>query len=212
MNIFKGTLFSLSLLFCGISFGQDAKSVLDKLSAKVKSYSAMYVEYDQELVDEKAGGSIAKESGQAWLKGDKFKVFTPDFEVYCNAVDVWAFVKDDNSCSINYYEELQEEKGFNPADIFTIWETGFKQEHKGKEGSLTKINLYPTDSENPFHTITLLIDEGSMQIKKASMKSRDGQEMIYSIKTFDGNPDVSDTDFKFNEADYPGVEMDDQRF
>ncbi len=212
MNIFKGALFMLCLCIGSIAIGQDAKAVLDKLSTNVKSYSAMYVEYDMELNDEKAGGSVAKESGKAWLKGEKFKVFTADFKIYCDAQNIWAYENESNFCSINDYEEIQEEKGFSPADLFTIWETGYKQEHKGKSDGFTRINLYPIDTENPFHTISLLIDESKMEIKQATMKSRDGQKMIYTITKFTSNPGVTDADFTFSQADYPGVEVDDQRF
>jgi outer membrane lipoprotein-sorting protein len=58
----------------------------------------------------------------------------------------------------------------------------------------------------------MYIDERTSQIKKAQMKSRDGQEMIYNIKTFTPNPDITENTFKFSSLDYPGVEIDDQRF
>ncbi len=212
MNMFKHILLGLSILISGAAMAQDANVILDELSKKVKSYSAMYVEYDMQLNDEKAGGAIANESGKAWMKGDMFKIFTPDFNIYTDGKAVWAFVKGENMCTINDFAELEEEKGMNPSDLFTIWETGYKNEYKGKKDGLTQINLYPTDAENSFHTIELYIDEGAKQIKKAVMKSRDGQEMVYTITKFSENPAVNASDFTFNKADYPGVVMDDQRF
>ena len=208
----KGLLFSLALLIGGVAMAQDAKVILDKVSKKVKEYSAIYVEYDMQLNDEKAGGPIANESGKAWIKGEQFKIETADFHIYTDADYFWAYSKSDNSCAINDYSDIQEEKGFTPSDLFTIWETGYKQEHKGVNNGLTQINLYPTDSENPFHTIVMYIDESTLEITKASMNSRDGQEMVYTIKEFKANPEVNDATFKFNKGDYPGVDMDDQSF
>lgn len=210
--MFKHILLGLSILISGAAMAQDANVILDELSKTVKSYSAMYVEYDMQLNDEKAGGAIANESGKAWMKGEMFKIFTPDFHIYTDGDAVWAFIMAENMCTINDYAELQEEKGINPSDLFTIWETGYKKEYKGKKDGLTQINLYPTDPENGFHTIELYIDEGANQIKKANMKSRDGQEMIYTITKFTANPKVTEADFTFKKADHPGVEMDDQRF
>jgi outer membrane lipoprotein-sorting protein len=212
MNMFKGILFSASVLIGSVVMAQDAKAVLDKVSQNVKGYSAMYVEYEMQLNDEKAGGAIASEQGKAWINGEKFKIETPDFHIYTDGNAFWAYSKADNTCTINDYAEIQEDKGFSPSDLFTIWETGFKHEHKGVKSGLTQINLYPTDSENPFHTIVMYIDERTSQIKKAQMKSRDGQEMIYNIKTFTPNPDITENTFKFSSLDYPGVEIDDQRF
>ncbi len=212
MNMLKGILFSTAILLGSIVMAQDAKTILDKVSQKVKGYSAMYVEYEMQLNDEKAGGAIASEQGKAWINGEKFKIETPDFHIYTDGDAFWAYSKADNACTINDYVEIQEDKGFSPSDLFTIWETGFKHEHKGVKGGLTQINLYPTDNENPFHTIVMYIDERTSQIKKAQMKSRDGQEMIYNIKSFTPNPDVTENTFKFNSGDYPGVETDDQRF
>ncbi|MFK7756563.1 MAG: outer membrane lipoprotein carrier protein LolA [Flavobacteriales bacterium] len=210
--MFKHILLGLSILISGAAIAQDANVILDELSKTVKSYNAMYVEYNMQLNDEKAGGPIANESGKAWMKENMFKIFTPDFHIYSDGKSVWAYVVEDNSCTINDYADLEEEKGMSPSDLFTIWETGYKKEYKGKKDGLTQINLYPTDAENGFHTVELFIDEGAKQIKKANMKSRDGQEMIYTITKFSANPSVSETDFKFNKADHPGVDMDDQRF
>ena len=212
MNMFKGILFLATVLLGNFVTAQDAKAVLDKVSKNVKGYSAIYVEYEMQLNDEKAGGAIASENGKAWMNGEKFKIETPDFHIYTNGDTFWAYSKADNTCSINDYAEIQEDKGFSPSDLFTIWETGFKHEHKGVKNGLTQINLYPSDSENPFHTIVMHIDEKTSQIKKAEMKSRDGQEMIYTINKFIPNPSATEATFRFSSSDYPGVEIDDQRF
>lgn len=193
---------------------QDSKTVLDKLSKKAKSYSSIYAEYSMTIVDK--GETVVNTTGKASIKGDKFKLIMDDYHIYCDGESVWTYDTEANECFINDFEEMQEEQDITPSELFTIWEDGFKHEHKGsvEEGgkSLTKINLYPTDSSKEYHTIELLIDEGKMEMKKAIIKGRDGQTMTYTVKTFTPNKNLEDKEFVFSTADHPGCECEDQRF
>ena len=216
MRVFKCILIGLGLFISSASFGQDAKTVLDKLSKKVKSYTSIHAEFSMKIVDDKEGGDVVNTSGTATIQGEKFKLLMDDYHLYCDGTTLWTYDTENNGCVINDYEEMQDEQDISPSELFTIWEKGFKQEHKGtvtEDGvSYTKINLYPTDKDAEFHTITLLIDESKMELKKATIKSNDGQTMTYTIKSFTPNKEVSDADFTFKKADHPGCECDDQRF
>ncbi len=214
MKIFTCVLFGLGFLVSEPAMEQDAKGVLDKLSTKVQSYSTIYAEYNLKIVDK--GDTVVDSDGSAKIKGDSFSLKMEDFHIYSDGKSVWTIDVESNDCFINDFEEMQEEQDITPSELFTIWENGFRQEHKGsitEDGkTYTQINLYPTDSSKEYHTIVLHIDEGKMEMKKAIIKGRDGQTMTYTMTSFTPNKTFTDADFEFQQSDYPGCECDDQRF
>jgi len=212
MKIFTNILMLATLLFSGAMSGQDADALLDKMTNKIKGYDSFTVDFEMVLTDDKAGGEVARQSGKASISGEKFKIIMGDYHIYGDGETVWTFEKESNVVYINDFEEMQEEKDISPSEIFTIWEEGFRREHKGTVGGVSKVNLYPTDGDSPFHTIILDINENDMELKKAKIKDREGQVMDYTLRKFIPNSGSEISDFTFDKNNYPGVEEDDQRF
>jgi len=75
-----------------------------------------------------------------------------------------------------------------------------------------EINLYPIEAKGKaYHTITMFVDKAKMEVVKIVVKTREGAEITYKVKTFKTTIDVPDTDFTFSKSKYPGVEMIDNR-
>ena len=58
------------------------------------------------------------------LKGDKYKLEIAGQEIICNGNTLWTFIKDAEEVQVN--EPEYEEGSINPANIFTVYENGFK--------------------------------------------------------------------------------------
>jgi hypothetical protein len=50
-----------------------------------------------------------------------------------------------------------------------------------------------------------------MEANKIVVKTRENAEISYKVKNFKTNSEFPDTDFKFNKASYPGVDVVDNR-
>lgn len=192
------------------ALAQSSEDILNKLSAKSKSYKTISAQYETTLIDKKAGLNETQ-TGSIVIKGKKYALDISSYKVISDEVNMWTYDKETNYCSVELIEDLDEDM-MDPTKLFTIWEDDFKHELKNTTGNIHQINLYPLDpSQESFHTIEMYVDKSKMEVKKIVVKGRDGADTVYSIKSFKVDVPLSDSEFNFNESDYPGVDFDDLR-
>jgi outer membrane lipoprotein-sorting protein len=204
-------LLSICLVILGTSasFGQDAKSqgILDKLSTKMKGLKSFYIEFSANIKNADSGQND-NETGKGWVKGNKFYASYGENTIISNGVKTWTVIKEEKSVYESDASE-DDEESMNPKRLMTIWETGFKnkfdKEDKLGGETVSVISLFPKNpSKSDFHTIVLYIGKADNELKKATMKSKDGTTMTYSLTKFTSNPDVDDSKFVFDKKKYPG--------
>ena len=94
----------------------------------------------------------------------------------------------------------------------TIWETGFTSKYV-KETSIEgdavhMLYLHPKDpSSVEYHTIVLYISKEKNELKKVTVKTKDGTSMIYMLKKYTANPEIDDTKFVYDANKYPGYTL-----
>lgn len=191
-----------------------AKVILDKLSAKTKSFSTITADFEFRLLN-KSEGIDDKQNGQIVLKDDKYKLILSQQEIISNGTTVWTYLKDVKEVQISEVDEDEEDAVFlNPKKIFTIYETGFKyvlSEDAVKNGkNVNVIKLYPEEpGDKPFHTILLYVDKAKTEIAGMEIKSKDGNTFIYTINNFITNKPYPSSAFEFKTP--AGVEEIDLR-
>jgi outer membrane lipoprotein-sorting protein len=205
---------SLVLLMGFTSNAQTSAKILADLSAKAKKYTSIYAEYSSQLLD-KANGVDIKQKGKVFVKGEKYNVELGDYTMISDGASVWTYDKSSNDCYIDYLEDVAD-GAMSPSKMFTIWEDGFKHEFKSevKENGRTLywINLYPVKpSDKNFHTIQLYIDKDKMEVAKFVVKGREGNDVIYTIVSFQANKEITEENFRFNAKKFPGVNVTDNR-
>lgn len=213
----NSTLF-LAIAFIGFAFNstaQTSKEVLDKLSAKAKTYKSITSDFTSTLNNPKAGVNQTN-TGSVKIKGSKYYVNMGDYQIWSDGKTVWNYNKSDNSVTIDNLSDVKD-GGFDPSEIFTIWEKNFKHEMKNTNVTMDgiacyQIALYPNDTKNKsYHTITLYIDKTKMEVSQVEVKTRENATVTYKIKNFKGTTDVPDADFTFSKSKFPGVEEIDNR-
>lgn len=199
----------LVVLGTSVSFGQDAKSqgILDKLSTKMKGLKSFYIEFSANIKNADSGQND-NETGKGWVKGNKFYASYGENTIISNGVKTWTVIKEEKSVYESDASE-DDEESMNPKKLMTIWETGFKnkfdKEDKLGGETVSVISLFPKNpSKSDFHTIVLYIGKTDNELKKATMKAKDGTTMTYSLTKFTSNPDVDDSKFVFDKKKYPG--------
>jgi outer membrane lipoprotein-sorting protein len=204
-------ILSICLVVLGttVAFGQDAKSqgILDKLSTKMKGMKSFYIEFSANIKNADSGQND-NETGKGWVKGNKFYASYGENTIISNGVKTWTVIKEEKSVYESDASE-DDEESMNPKRLMTIWETGFKnkfdKEDKLGGETVSVISLFPKNpSKSDFHTIILYIGKADNELKKATMKSKDGTTMTYSLTKFTSNPDVDDSKFVFDKKKYPG--------
>lgn len=203
------TLFTLLSL---TSFAQDTKAdgILSKLSSKIKSSSTFYVEFNANIKNSSSGLNESN-SGKGWVKGDKFHASYGENTRISNGYKSWTIMKEDKTVYVTDADD-DDEDAINPKKLMTAWETGFNAKYD-KETTLGSekvhvINLYPKNPKTvEYHTITLYISTSTNELKKATLKSKDGTVMNYTVTKFQSGVDIPDSKFVFDKSKYPGYKV-----
>jgi len=212
----KSTLIVLFLaVFANLQAQEDkkAKGILDKLSAKTKSYATIRTEFSYALVnkDRKINNS------QFWkllLKGDKYRLDMGDQVIISDGKTMWKILKNDKEVEIS--SPTAKEDALNPKNIFTMYEKGFKFKYVKEEKLGTKIvhviDLFPiVPKEKDYNSIRLFIDKTALQVLKSEIKGKNGNVYTYDIKKFATNEAIEEAQLSFKKADFPGFEVNDLR-
>lgn len=217
--------FFFILIATGHAFAQkdvQAKAILNQVSAKYKSYDIVKTEFTF-TVDNPQANTKDTQTGTliARSKSNKFKVviYTTDAkpevaqEIISDGKSQWTFLKKDNEVQLSDVDHSGE--GLNPAQIFTIYEHGYKYLYNGESkvnGKIyQEIDLTPEDAGKSFFKVRLQIDKVKKQIYSALIFDKNGSRYIYTINSFVPNIKVPDTTFTFDKKDHPGVEVVDLR-
>jgi outer membrane lipoprotein-sorting protein len=209
------------------SFAQKdvaAKAILDKVGEKYRMYDVVKTDFDFTLDNQQAG---VKETQSGTLiarsKTNKFKVtiYGADAsakqevaqEIISDGKTQWTYLKKDNEVQVNNVDASGE--GLNPAQVFTIYEHGYKYIYNGdtkiKGKTYQEIDLTPEDSKKPFFKVRLWIDKRKKQIYSALIFDKNGNRYTYTLRSFVPNIKVPDNTFSFDPKMHKGVEVVDLR-
>lgn len=189
---------------------EKAKSILDKLSAKTKSYTTIKADFTYTMIN-KTDGINESQNGKIDIKGDKYFLSIQGQDVISDGKNIWTFLKESDEVQINSMSE-DEEDGISPNKIFTLYEKGFKYKFVEDKNNIETVNLYPKEAESKgYHRITLFIDKVKNEIKEVKVFGKDGTETSYKIKSFNTNTSISDAHFTFDKTKHPNVEIIDLR-
>lgn len=191
----------------------DAKKLLDAVSAKFKTYSSPQASFTYK-VENAQGKALSTKKGTVSMKGNKFRVSMDGMEIFSDGRTVWNYDKSANEVTVNNVNEGG--AGMTPQKMFTnFYDKDFFYKLNGtkKEGgkTLTEIELTPTDKTRPYHKVYVLVDKGANSIYSAKFLEKSGGRYSYTINSIKGASTIADTEFAFNKAKYPGVEVVDLR-
>jgi outer membrane lipoprotein-sorting protein len=191
----------------------QAKAILAGVSKKYRSYDMVKAEFSYGIKNPQAKINETQ-SGILYIKSklNKYKVLVGTQELISDGKVQWTYLKNDNEVQISEIDNST--SALNPAQIFTIYEKGFKSVYLGD----TKLNnrvyqnieLAPLD-ERSFSKIKLRIDKLDKQISNIVVYDKNGNVYTYLIKTFTPNVNVSESMFSFDAKKYPGVDVVDLR-
>ena len=191
---------------------QKAKEILDKVSAKTKSYTSITANFD--FIMENTEVDMKETSqGSIIIQGDQYKLNLNETEVLCDGKSQWVFMPDANE--VNISEAGSDEEGaLNPATIFTIYEEGYNYTYLGEftnnAKQTFKIDLIPTE-ENDFSRVILEIDQKNYQIISATMHGTNGSLYTIIVKSMATEKKYPESTFIFDKAAHPDVVEIDMR-
>ena len=118
-------LFFILFLFPCLILAQDqkAKSILDQLSDKTKSYTSIEAKFTNSYFSSVTDINESQ-SGTLYIKNDAYRIELEVQIIICDGETNWTYLKDDNEVNITEIDD--EENELNPSKIFTLYENGYK--------------------------------------------------------------------------------------
>ena len=216
----KTSLF-LFITFLGLStaaIGQGssdaaAKSILDKVSTKFKSFKGVQSNFS--LIVEDANGKVqGNKKGTVFMKGPKYRVSLTGQEIFCDGKNIWTFDKSSNEVTISKFDPTA--NAITPQKLFTnFYDKDFLYKLNGekKQGAKTiqEIEMTPLDKTKTFHKVLVYVDKGAQTIYSTKVMEKNGNKYTYTVSSINGNANITDNQFVFDKSKYPGVEEVDLR-
>ncbi|HEX2606392.1 MAG TPA: outer membrane lipoprotein carrier protein LolA [Flavisolibacter sp.] len=190
-----------------------AKKVLDAVSAKFKTYKSPQASFTYK-VENAQGKALSTKKGSVVMKGNKYKVNMDGLEIYSDGKTTWNYDKSANEVTVDNVNTSA--SAMTPQKLFTnFYDKDFYYKYNGekKEGgkAVLEVELTPTDKSRPYHKVYVLIDKATNTIYSARFLEKTGGRYTYTINSLKGTSTVADTEFAFDKAKHPGVEVVDLR-
>jgi len=201
----------------------QAKAILNQVSQKYRSYDVIKTDFTFSLNNQQAN---IKETQTGTLisraKTGKYRVTLystavkpeVDKEILSDGKNQWTYLKKDKEVQVSDADKSGDGLS-NPAQIFTMYEKGFKYLYTGEQKISGKtyqnIELSPEDDKKAIFKVKLTIDKVKKQLYSALLFDKNGNRYTYTVRTFTPNVPAPDATFAWDAKGHPGVEVVDLR-
>ena len=205
----KRILSVVFLLFIGLSTqAQDAKKakeLLDEVSAKVKSYTNIVIDFKYsisnpaEKINQESNGNVA-------LDGNLYHLNFMGITKIFDGKKVYTIVPEDEEITIENFD-ASDDKAITPNKMLTFFNSGYKfawdipQNIKGRK--IQYIKLIPNSTKDSRKEILIGIDTQTKHIYNVIEVGKNGSKTTLTVNSFKTNQPLSKNHFTFTKSKYP---------
>jgi len=196
------------VFFIGFSVqAQDkkAKELLDQVTAKVRSYNNIVIDFKYTLNNSKE--NINQESkGNVTMQGNMYVLNLMGVTKIFDGKKIYTINPEDEEVSISKVNE-KDDNAITPSKMLTFFNTGYKfswdivQNIKGRQ--IQYIKLTPTSSKDQRKEILLGIDIQTKNIYNLIEIGKNGTKTTLTVNSFKTNQPLSKNQFIFEASKYP---------
>jgi len=190
-----------------------AKAILGQTSARYKLIKSLMANFSYTLFSPQDKVNQTQK-GVLWVQPgtNKYKIEFNDQELLSDGNNNYTYLKKQKEIQITSLDSSGQ--NINPAKIFNLYEKGytyqFKEVKQEKGVRLDIINLFPIVVKKIFKA-EISIDDKTKLIYRIKTFDRNGDQLIYTINTYNVQPPIDNAFFKFDKKNFPGVEIVDLR-
>ncbi len=196
------------ILFMGFSTqAQDkkAKDLLDQVTAKIKSYQNITLDFKYTLNNAKE--NINKESkGNLILAGNQYVLNFMGVTKIFDGKKSYTIIPEDEEVTISNLTD-NGDNAITPSKMLTFYTSGYKfawdilQDVKGRK--IQYIKLVPTSAKDKRKEILLGVDSQTKNIYTVIEVGKNGTKTTLTVNSFKTNQPLSKNQFTFVAAKYP---------
>ena len=199
-------LFAIAILFSPSTQAQDkrAKTLLDAVTAKIKSYDNIVIDFKYSLNNLKE--NINQESkGNVTMKGNKYVLNLMGVTKIFDGKNNYTINPEDEEVAISRVNE-KDDNAITPSKLLTFFNTGYKftwdipQNVKGRK--IQYIKLIPNNMKDQRKEILLGIDTNTKNIYNLIEVGKNGTKTTLTVNSFKINQPLSKNQFTFDASKY----------
>ncbi|AUC76166.1 LolA family protein [Olleya sp. Bg11-27] len=199
-------LLVLFLLATSTLFAQnnDAKKLLDEVSAKAKSYDNISIDFKYVL--ENTEENIKQETkGDVVMQGEKYRLNILGITRIFDGKSIFSISPEDEEITVSKGSD-QDESTITPSKMLSFYQDGFTykmdiiQDVSGRKIQFVK--LIPIDSNSEIKNVLLGVDTKTKHIYRLIEVGKNGTKTTLTVNSFKTNETLSKSLFTFDESKY----------
>jgi len=204
----KYLVFGLLAFFSISGFSQNpekARKYLEEVSAKVKSYENISIDFKYSLNNE-AEKIEQSYKGNVYLKGEQYLLNLLGVIRLHDGKKLYTINSEDEEVTISTASDEEDEESVTPSEMLTFFQEGYtyiwdkKLPIKGR--SIQYIKLIPIDSKSEVKYILLGIDANTKNIYNSITTEKNGTVTTITVNSFKTNQPISESLFIFDRKKY----------
>lgn len=195
------------LVVSSFGFSQNdskAKALLNEVSAKIKTYKNISLDFKYELNN--LSENINQETrGDVVIEGNKYKLNILGITRIYDGTTLYTISPEDEEVTISS-NNTEEEGTITPSKMLSFYEDGYTynmdivQNVKGRKIQYVKLN--PMDTNSEIKHVLLGIDATTKHIYNLIEVGKNGTKTTLTVNSFQTDEQLSETLFTFNESKY----------
>lgn len=197
-------VFAIGLMSAGFAQANNAKTILDKVSSKLKSNNGISADFSYTTKDKKNVVRGSKK-GVIYIKGQKYYLKQGATEIYNDGAKSWNY-NGENEVTVSDVDD--DNKSFTPQKFLSnFYDKDFSYNLVSSAGSYYQIALTPVDQRKNFKTVTVYVDKMKDLVTKAQVTDKADNVTEFMLSNINTSANIPDTKFTFDAKSHPGVEV-----
>ena len=180
-----------------------AKTLLDQVYNKVKSYDNIYVDF-KFVLDNKEANVKSETRGNVNLQGEKYVFNYLGAQQLYDGKKVYTIVPENEEITIE--DKTEDDNNISPSKMLTFYKTGHKYQWDIEQNvngrKIQFVKLTPIDSNSEIKMILMGIDIETKHIYKVIYTGQNNTKTTITVNSFKTNQSLPKNLFSFNESKY----------
>lgn len=191
---------------------KQATEILSEVTEKTRAYDNIRLKFEYRMENPDANINEVTE-GTALVSGDKYRLNIAGQTVISDGHTIWTVIPDAEEVQVN--DAAEGEDAFTPSNMLSNYNEEYKSKLVPRVNELNGVNVHTLEltpnEKKTFDKVNLYIRKDGMELYAIEIFDQNGSKYTYTITSFDPNTEISDTAFKFSEAEFPDFDVIDMR-
>ena len=209
----KTVILLLLMILATTANGQNdpqAIKILDNFSSKASKAPSVSMKFRMINVNQ-SENTTDSINGSIIMSGNKYHLNLGDNIVWFNGETTWNYLSAEKEVTITRPDKKDHSFQSHPADIYTMYKSGYKCRLIDDKADACTIDLYPDDIKSDMVRVRLTIQNPDLSLATLEYKRKDGIVITLHISDYSLSEKPDQDAFTFKAEKYKGVEINDMR-